>query len=254
MVAEHVPSNPPVLQTEWGYTSVDFGGDGTAADARARQAVFAVRSLLTTWAVGTPISIWYDVRDDCTDGADRECNFGLLANDYAEKPAMRAIKALASVAKDRQLTALLSTAETPRVLRLEGAADVVIVMWASAQGESVEVDAPTPLEARDMYGTEMSPQPQGDRVTLTVDETQGPIYLRYAKPVTADDGGVPVADGGIETADGGPPAIDAATGAGGDAMGGGCGCDVDRTPLSAPLVLLVVLLLALRRKPHGAAR
>jgi len=188
---------------------------------------------------------------------------------------MRAMQALTAAAQGRGLTAILSTAETPRALRLEGDADVVIVLWASEEGQRVQVVAPTPLAASDIYGAALTLAPQGGQVTVTLTEAQGPVYLRYAKPATPDDGGVPAGDGGSggdggatgdgggPTLDGGAPAGDGPTAAGdgpggaADAAGGadravasGCGCHAIGGRSSAALALLILLALASRRRPR----
>jgi hypothetical protein len=57
-----------------------------------RQAALAVREMLTVWALGLPLAVWYDLRDDVPDRANPEHNYGLLDASGNEKPAMVAIR------------------------------------------------------------------------------------------------------------------------------------------------------------------
>lgn len=224
LVSDLVTNDPPVINTEWGYTATSFGGDGTAAAARATQAVWGVRQQLSTWVAGVVVSIWYDVRDDCTNPTDGECNFGLLGNDYSDKPLMTAMRSLGNAARGRRLTALLSTAETPRAVRLEGNTDVVIVAWASEPKSTAELVVPTPLDATDVYGAAIALNPSAGKVTLTLDETKGPVYLRYDIPVGWDAG---APNGGTGNSDAGGGGANPNAGAAVVTIKkqpGGCGC------------------------------
>src|SRR5450759_4140381 len=132
IVAQMLPHNPPSWITEWGYTSAWFG-DGHSAEARTRQAVMVVRELLTCWSLGFPLIIYYDLRDDGADGYEDEHNFGLLARDYGDKPAMQAVRTLSAAAGGRQFVGQLSLGVTNLyALRLDGASEVVVALWACA--------------------------------------------------------------------------------------------------------------------------
>jgi hypothetical protein len=57
-----------VWDSEWGYSWAEAVNDapsnGHTEATRARQAVLAVREILTACAVGFPVAVWYDLRDD----------------------------------------------------------------------------------------------------------------------------------------------------------------------------------------------
>jgi MYXO-CTERM domain-containing protein len=270
-VGEHVLANPPVIDTEWGYTATDLGGDGQKAGPRARQAVLAVRQQLTLWAASVPVAIWYDARDDCVDGANGECNFGLLANDGSDKPAIEAVRALADAARGRTLTALLSTPETARALRLEGADDVIVVAWASEPGQSVDTSAPVPLRATDLFGAPLTVTASGGNVTFTLKETDGPVYLQYARPPGFDggtpaDAAAPTSDGAVRADSGGGHAGADVAAPGGEPDGGaaptadqgasgGCGCTTGgRGRDGLALFVLLGVLSAGRKRKRGDLR
>lgn len=97
LVSASLPQAPPVWNTEWGYSSQWYSdAGGSDAQARLTQAQRVSRELLSTWALGLAMSIYYDIRDDGTDPQNSEHNYGLLQNDYTEKPAMTAVRVLTS--------------------------------------------------------------------------------------------------------------------------------------------------------------
>ena len=68
-----------IWDTEWGYSSAnapeEAPSNGHTEEGRQRQASLSVREILTAWAVGLPLAVWYDLRDDGTDPANPEHNF-----------------------------------------------------------------------------------------------------------------------------------------------------------------------------------
>ncbi len=167
---------PPIWDTEWGYTSTDFGG-GNTSPARRRQAVLVARKLLTACAVGLPQSIYYDIRDDGTDPANREHNFGLLANDYSEKDAMRAVKKLTAMAATRTFKGFIHTEPSSLIaMRFDGVSDQVVVLWSFAADGPITITAPATATATDMFGA-------GIAANRDLRESDGPVY--YTFPVTS---------------------------------------------------------------------
>lgn len=178
ILASYYPSVPAIWNTEWGFSSTDFStpnpGNGNNSAGRKRQAVLAVRELLSSHAVGFPLSIYYDLRDDGTDASNREHNFGLLANNYSEKPAMTAVKTLARFTRGRTLAGLLPTSPTNLVaLRFDGPNDKVFVLWLSTAGSSATVAVPSGATVATLLGSSISPQ----NGRVVVRETDGPIYI-----------------------------------------------------------------------------
>ena len=94
-----------VWDTEWGYSSAnapeEAPSNGHTEEGRRRQASLSVREILTVWTVELPVAVWYDLRDDGTDPANPEHNYGLLDSSGNEKPAIKAIRTLMSVVRGR---------------------------------------------------------------------------------------------------------------------------------------------------------
>ncbi len=169
---------PALWNTEWGFTSTDFAtaeeGAGHNAGARRRQAILAAREMLSSYAVGFPLSIYYDLRDDGDRPTEREDNFGLLARNYTEKPAMTAIKTLTRFTRARTFRGFLPTTPTSLVaMRFDGTNDKVVALWLSARGSSVTVTLPTGATAANVLGAPVTIQ--NNRIVLR--EVDGPVYV-----------------------------------------------------------------------------
>jgi uncharacterized protein (TIGR03382 family) len=173
--------------TEWGYSSTWYSvnGDGHDPAARQQQALMAVRELLAARALGFPLAIYYDVRDDGTDGTDPEQNFGLLASDYADKPAMVAVRALLSRVHGRTFAGFVPT-DLPGIhaLRFDGPADALVVLWLDATAASLPVTVPTPTAVESMLGEPVAFQVANGRVSLTLRQSDGPLYVTLPRPTT----------------------------------------------------------------------
>jgi hypothetical protein len=78
----------PIIDSEWGYSSVTNGL------SQADQASFLVRTQLINLYNNIPISIWYDWKNDGTDGTNAEQNFGMVTSTLTAKPAYQAMKTM----------------------------------------------------------------------------------------------------------------------------------------------------------------
>jgi polysaccharide biosynthesis protein PslG len=233
IVASAFPTPPPVWDTEWGYSSQWFGGDagGHAPAAWALQAQRASRELLTAWALGFPMEIYYDIRDDGTDPTNDEDNFGLIQNDYSDKPAIVAVRTLSAAAKGRTFAGFLPVGFTSlHAMLLVGASDRVVALWSDAPASVTSVALPSNGTATDMLGAPLALGVDGGEASVTVGEVAGPVFLTFPTPVGAVDGGADggSVDGSAGAVDGQASALDASADGpgGGSASHGssGCGC------------------------------
>jgi hypothetical protein len=182
-----------VWQTEWGYSS-EWYGSGTSATARGHQARLIVREFLSSWMLGFPFMIYYDVRDDGTNPDDAEHNFGLLANDYGDKPAMVATRALTSRLAGRTLSGILPTlADNLHALKLDGPSDVMLILWTDGRvtwTDTLAADTLTvalasrPSAVADYLGAALPiPVLQGGAYPLSA--TSEVVYVTFAKNAVA---------------------------------------------------------------------
>jgi hypothetical protein len=178
MVATTFSMARPIWSSEWGYSSSwfldEFGGDGS----RNRQAVMAVREVLSSRLMGFPFANYYDIRDDGTDPAEPEENYGLIANDYSSKPAFTALHTLKTVATNRILVGSLATQPSNlHALRLDGPANTVIIVWLDLPAKQASMGFPLAATAADMYGNALSLPVSNGRSIVTVSEAAGPVYV-----------------------------------------------------------------------------
>jgi hypothetical protein len=178
-----------IWDTEWGYSSAnapeDAPSNGHTEEGRRRQASLSVREILTVWAVGFPLAVWYDLRDDGADPANPEHNYGLLDSNGNEKPALNAIQGLMSVVGGRKYAGMLQ--ETPtgiHAMRMNGATDTILILWTDQPEGRRTVEYPTrnlisltglmgqPVKAKDLHS---------GQARLEIDDAAGPIYLRWTK-------------------------------------------------------------------------
>ncbi len=175
-IAGALPGAPAVWDTEWGYSSTSFGGDGHAPTARATQATFVVREILSAWALGFPLAVVYDLRDDGTDPTNAEHNYGLIANDYTDKPAAVSVRTLGDVAGGRVFKGFLDLEPTSlHAMRLDGPRDVVVVLWSSMPQGRVPVTLVNAKRATSMLGTSIDISSG----SIVVKNEDGPTYVTF---------------------------------------------------------------------------
>jgi hypothetical protein len=175
-IAGALPGAPAVWDTEWGYSSTSFGGDGHAPTARATQATFVVREILSAWALGFPLAVVYDLRDDGTDPTNAEHNYGLIANDYTDKPAAVSVRTLGDVAKGRVFKGFLDLEPTSLyAMRLDGSRDVVVALWSGMPQGRVPVTLVNAKRATSMLGTSIDISSG----SIVVKNEDGPTYVTF---------------------------------------------------------------------------
>jgi hypothetical protein len=175
-IAGALPGAPPVWDTEWGYTSTSFGGDGHAPTARATQAAFVMREILSAWAVGFPLAVVYDLRDDGTDPTNEDHNYGLIANDYTDKPAAVGVRTLSNIARGRDFKGFLDLEPTSlHAMRLDGPRNVVVVLWSSMPQGRVPVTLVNARRATSMLGASIDISSG----LIVVKNEDGPTYVTF---------------------------------------------------------------------------
>ncbi|HET7539026.1 MAG TPA: cellulase family glycosylhydrolase [Polyangiaceae bacterium] len=152
LVSDHASPAPVIWSTEWGYSST-WEGDGHGAAERARQAQLVAREALSAWAVGLPLIVIYNLRDDGTDATNIEHNFGLIQSDYTEKPALVAVRTLSRLARGRAFAGLLDTGFSKlHAMKYDGASDSVVALWSEYKGRPITVELPTSASAVSFLG------------------------------------------------------------------------------------------------------
>lgn len=173
--------NPPavVWDTEWGYSSTWYGNDGHTTAARHLQAIHGVRRVLTSWVSDVPRFVIYDVRDDGNNPADQEHNFGMIANDYSDKPLMVGVRTLFQTVQSARAFLQPSTmGPSPvwgaHVLQLESSPTVLIV-WSEAL--DVDVRVPNGASVKSMTGQSVTLKPINSEQQFLLGSNDGPVYV-----------------------------------------------------------------------------
>ncbi|MGA3190282.1 MAG: cellulase family glycosylhydrolase [Bryobacteraceae bacterium] len=187
-VARALGEQVEIWDTEWGYSSanapIEAPSNGHTEAGRRLQASLAVRELLTVWTVGLPLAVFYDLRDDGTDPSNQEHNYGLLDSSGEEKPAMAAIRTLMGFLGSHKYAGMI--AETPagiHALRLDGAADTILIVWTDQpEGHrTVEFPKRNLTSMTDLMGQAVKSKDRGTgQARVEIDGAGGPVYLRWA--------------------------------------------------------------------------
>ncbi|MDX2236008.1 MAG: cellulase family glycosylhydrolase [Hyphomonadaceae bacterium] len=169
-----------VWNTEWGYSSANLPDlpkrMGHAGPQRRRQAVLAVRSFLTAWAMQLPANVWYDLRDDGLDPRENEHNHGLLTYEGRTKPAFTALRAFLRLTNGARLRGFVRDAPPGvHIARFDARETVTFVVWCEYPGGRLRLSPPPSMTgAYDLMGDRVRPDRTG---TITVDEAEGPVYI-----------------------------------------------------------------------------
>jgi hypothetical protein len=209
--AARVSGDRPVWVTESGYHNALATDSGHRPASEAAAATYLPRMFLEYFRRGVPRTYSYELIDLWPDPArrDLEANFGLLRNDYTEKPAFRRLANLIAVLSDPgpahpvkplDLTVAAGPSELRRLLLQKRDGSYDLVLWRvarvwdpvarqplSSRAETVAVRlapaAASGFAGADLIDPAVSPKPYassssvGDlRVTVGPD----PVVVRFA--------------------------------------------------------------------------
>jgi Cellulase (glycosyl hydrolase family 5) len=187
-VARSLGQHIEIWDTEWGYSSanapIEAPSNGHSEDGRHRQASLSVREILTVGAVGLPLAVWYDLRDDGTDPANPEHNYGLLDSSGNEKPAIKAIRTLMSVVSGRRYAGMIQeTPEGIHAMRMDGLTDTVVIVWTDQPDGRRRIEYPTRnlISATDLMGQAVKLKGEhSGQARVEIDAAAGPLYLLWS--------------------------------------------------------------------------
>ena len=186
-IARGLGKHLEIWDTEWGYSSanapVEAPSNGHTAEGRRRQASLSVREILTIWTVGLPLAVWYDLRDDGTDPANPEHNYGLLDSSGNEKPAIKAIQTLMSAVSGRKYAGMIpETPEGIHGMRMAGSTDTILIVWTDQLDGRRRIEFPMRnlISTTDLMGEAVkSKDGHSGQARVEIDGATGPIYLLW---------------------------------------------------------------------------
>jgi hypothetical protein len=165
LLLRSLTAKTPVWSTEWGY-------DASSLGSPEKQGLWALRELLSERALGIPLSVYYEIRDD-TSGA-----FGVIDASYNAKPAAVALQTFKAQCGGRTFGGFFATQATSlHALCLNGATGTVAVLWEDAAGGVAAATFPPGSTAVDWLGNALAPTAAAGKVAFAVSESGGPIYV-----------------------------------------------------------------------------
>lgn len=163
-IAEYTTTNPPIIDSEWGYTSCYYnknagcaaageGGSSTYTQAEIQKANYIVRGVLTDLSspVPIPVHMIYDWMDDGTDQGNPEDNYGLVqyydtnqtSPTITPLPAYYAVRTLTRQLEGYTFVQRIFTSDnTDYVLKFSNGVNTRYVCWNSS-GHNNFVKLPT---------------------------------------------------------------------------------------------------------------
>jgi hypothetical protein len=140
LIEKHAPTPAkrklPIISGEWGYSTSTNKGVSLET-----QAAFLARQQLANLHAGVPISIWYDWKNDGTDLAEREHNFGTVTHDLKPKPAYVALQTLTRELADYRIEKRLATGNTNDfVLLLSKGPERKLAAWTTGEPHPAVID------------------------------------------------------------------------------------------------------------------
>lgn len=169
----------PVLSGEWGYATHSKGV------SLETQAAFLARQQLANVLTGVPISIWYDWKNDGTDPAEKEHNFGIVGPDLAPKPAYGAVQTLTRQMAGFRIARRLDAAgsEDFVLLLVNGAGEQKLAVWTTGRAHEFLLD--TGLPPREFAAVDGQGQPlelKAAGAALRLNLGAAPQYLTLQQP------------------------------------------------------------------------
>ncbi len=187
----------PVLSGEWGYSTAWRGVDAE------RQGALLARQWLVNAAAAIPLSIWYDWRDDGSDPAEPEHNFGTVRHRWLSgwppfdpKPAWHAMRAFHGELDGHRFVRRVSLPRTSGeadpadwLLLFERAGRWRLAMWTTSTGGTAVVRVPGVLGLRTHLGQHHGPPGTNTNgKTLEVRLGSSPLYAELDAAAATDLG------------------------------------------------------------------
>ena len=126
----------PIISGEWGYAT------HTKGVSLETQAAFIARQQLANLLRGIPLSIWYDWKNDGSDPAYNENNFGTVTQDLQPKPSYVAVQTLTRELAGCQIVRRLEVgAESDYLLLLTNrSGQQKLAAWTEGQPHALPLD------------------------------------------------------------------------------------------------------------------
>ena len=176
LIEKHAPpakKGMPIISGEWGYST--FTGKGVTLDT---QAAFLVRQQLVNLHSGTPISIWYDWKNDGPDHAEREHNFGTVTHELQPKPAYTAAWTLTRQLSGFRIDRRLATASSEDwILLFTDGKQQKLAAWTTVESHPVAIKELNYASATTVTGDGQTAESRFSDGSLSLTLTTLPHYV-----------------------------------------------------------------------------
>ncbi|MDB6068495.1 MAG: hypothetical protein JWR26_4703 [Pedosphaera sp.] len=172
--ADDRQKNLPIISGEWGYSSK------TGGVTPELQAAYLARQQLFNAFKGIPLSIWYDWKNDGTNAAEHEQNFGTVTDDLKPKPAYEAIRTLTKELAGFRILRRIETDEKDFVLLcIDNSGGCKLAAWTVTDPHSITIGMPirSPRWIGGMDGVGHPYRPKVDNGQLVIDLDPLPKYV-----------------------------------------------------------------------------
>lgn len=135
LIKKYNPDNPnlPIVGGEFGFSTAWSG------ITEEIQGNYLPRQLLYHKIKNIPFSVIYDLRNDGTDPANVEHNFGILRHDYTKRPAFYNIKSLNTNLKNTTYTKRLTSDPADYLLEFNNPTKKMLAAWTTKATHTVTV-------------------------------------------------------------------------------------------------------------------
>lgn len=177
LIEKHAPTpgkkSLPIISGEWGYST--FTNKGVSLET---QAAFIARQQLANLYEGVPITIWYDWKNDGTDMAEREHNFGTMTHDLQPKPAYVALQTLTRELSGYRIEKRLALGNTNDfVLLLSKGAARKLAAWTAGESHAATIAGLNFKSASSISGDGKTVEARLTRGSLSLTLTALPQYV-----------------------------------------------------------------------------
>jgi hypothetical protein len=196
-VAARVSGDRPVWVTETGYHNALATESGHRPASEAAAATYIPRMFLENFRRGIPRTFSYELVDlwPDPDGRNQEAHFGMLRNDYSEKPVFRRVANLTALLSDPgpahsasplDLTIEGGPADLRRLLLQKRDGSYSLVLWRAARVWDPVARRPLNVAADDVRLRLGQTAAAGFRAAELIDPTRG------TEPVRTTSAGSPI--------------------------------------------------------------
>ncbi|MBT9515664.1 MAG: cellulase family glycosylhydrolase [Methyloversatilis discipulorum] len=175
----------PLWMTESGFSNGRVPGLASSIEFQEIQAQYLTRKMLTFWALDLPLAVWYSLVDRGIDPIEREDNFGMLFNDFSDKPSINAMRVFSDNLGSQTYMGLHDhLPPNMHAMSFENSTDRTLVVWQDGLGKTgrISISSNKLIDAQDYLGRTITGDWGSDGlVSFELTDLGGPVYIKFRK-------------------------------------------------------------------------